>query len=92
MISGLLAAGFASTPAYGLVKITSPAKGQQVPVGNIVVSGTSSLTLLTIAMFQSLLMVLSHTSEQHQQEIRGQMTIQIGPLALLQSIARLKKE
>jgi hypothetical protein len=29
----LLAAGVATTSAYGLVKITSPAKGQQVPVG-----------------------------------------------------------
>jgi len=29
----LLAAGIATTSAYGLVKITSPAKGQQVPVG-----------------------------------------------------------
>jgi hypothetical protein len=38
----LLAVGFATTSAYGLVKITSPAKGQQVPVGNIMVSGTSS--------------------------------------------------
>ena len=38
----LLAAGFATTSAYGLVKITSPAKGQQVPVGNITISGTSS--------------------------------------------------
>jgi hypothetical protein len=38
----LLAAGFATTSAYGLVKITSPAKGQHVPVGNIIISGTSS--------------------------------------------------
>ena len=38
----LLASGFATTSAYGLVKITSPAKGQQVPVGNIMISGTSS--------------------------------------------------
>ena len=28
--------------AYGYLKITSPAKGQKVPVGNIVISGTSS--------------------------------------------------
>ena len=38
----LLAAGFGTTLAYGLVKITSPAKGQHVPVGNITISGTSS--------------------------------------------------
>jgi hypothetical protein len=38
----LLAAGVATTSAYGLVKITSPVKGQQVPVGNITISGTSS--------------------------------------------------
>src|SRR5713101_8546285 len=38
----LLAAGLATTLAYGLVKITSPAKGQRVPVGNILISGTSS--------------------------------------------------
>lgn len=38
----LLAAGFATTSVYGLVKITSPAKGQQVPIGNIMISGTSS--------------------------------------------------
>jgi hypothetical protein len=38
----LLAAGFAATSAYALVKITSPAKGQHVPVGNIMISGTSS--------------------------------------------------
>jgi len=38
----LFAAGFATTLAYGLVKITSPAKGQQVPIGNIMISGTSS--------------------------------------------------
>jgi hypothetical protein len=28
--------------AYGYLKITSPTKGQKVPVGNIVISGTSS--------------------------------------------------
>ena len=28
--------------AYGYLQITSPAKGQKVPVGNIVISGTSS--------------------------------------------------
>ncbi|MFZ0513920.1 MAG: hypothetical protein WAM14_20100 [Candidatus Nitrosopolaris sp.] len=28
--------------AYGVLKVTFPAKGQKVPVGNIVVSGTSS--------------------------------------------------
>jgi hypothetical protein len=28
--------------AYGYTKIASPAKGQKVPVGNIVISGTSS--------------------------------------------------
>src|SRR3989442_12938121 len=38
----LLAAGFAITSAYGLVKINSPAKGQHVSVGNIMISGTSS--------------------------------------------------
>lgn len=38
----LLAAGFATTTAYGLVKITTPAKGQHIPVGNIIISGTSS--------------------------------------------------
>ena len=38
----LLAGGFVNTSAYGLVKITSPAKGQQVPIGNIMISGTSS--------------------------------------------------
>jgi hypothetical protein len=38
----LLAAGLATTSAYGLVKITSPAKGQHVSVGNIAISGTSS--------------------------------------------------
>ena len=38
----LLAAGFATTSAYGLMKITSPAKGQLVPIGNIMISGTSS--------------------------------------------------
>src|SRR6266516_6043571 len=40
--ASLLAAGLATTSAYGLVKITSPAKGQHVPVGNIMISGTSS--------------------------------------------------
>src|SRR5438309_3092033 len=38
----LIAAGLTATSAYGLVKITSPAKGQQVPIGNIMISGTSS--------------------------------------------------
>jgi hypothetical protein len=28
--------------AYGYLKITSPTKGQKVPIGNIVISGTSS--------------------------------------------------
>jgi hypothetical protein len=40
--ASLLAAGFATTSAYGLVKIISPAKGQQVPVGKIMISVTSS--------------------------------------------------
>jgi len=39
---GLLGYALATTNAYALVKITSPAKGQHVSVGNIVVSGTSS--------------------------------------------------
>jgi len=38
----LLLAVFATTTAYGLVKITSPTKGQHVPVGNIIISGISS--------------------------------------------------
>jgi hypothetical protein len=40
--ASLLTAGLAVTSAYGLVKITSPAKGQHVSVGNITISGTSS--------------------------------------------------
>ena len=39
---GLLGYALATTNVYALVKITSPAKGQHVSVGNIVVSGTSS--------------------------------------------------
>jgi hypothetical protein len=39
---GLLAALTVIATAYGLVKITSPTKGQHVPVGNIIISGTSS--------------------------------------------------
>jgi hypothetical protein len=38
--------------AYGYLKITSPAKGQKVPLGNIVISGTSSSNATTIAQFQ----------------------------------------
>ena len=38
----LLAAGLNATSAYAFVKITSPIKGQHVPVGNILVSGLSS--------------------------------------------------
>lgn len=38
----LLGYGLAATNTYALVKITSPAKGQHVSVGNIVVSGISS--------------------------------------------------
>jgi hypothetical protein len=38
----LLAAGLAATSAYAFVKITSPAKRQHVPIGNILISGTSS--------------------------------------------------
>jgi hypothetical protein len=40
--ASLLTAGLAITSAYGLVKITSPAKDQHVSVGNITISGTSS--------------------------------------------------
>jgi hypothetical protein len=40
--ASLLTAGLAVTSAYGLVKISSPAKGQHVSVGNITISGTSS--------------------------------------------------
>ena len=40
--ASLLTAGLAVTSAYGLVKITSPAKGQHVSVGNITISGASS--------------------------------------------------
>jgi hypothetical protein len=46
----LLAAGFATTSVYGLVKITSPAKGQQVPIGNIKISGTSSSNHCTVSI------------------------------------------
>jgi len=39
----LLAAGITIiATAYGLVKITSPTKGQHIPVGNIIISGISS--------------------------------------------------
>ena len=37
-----LAAGHNTTSAYAFVKITSPIKGQHVPVGNILISGLSS--------------------------------------------------
>ncbi len=37
----LLAAGFVNI-TYGLVKITSPAKGHHVTIGNIIISGISS--------------------------------------------------
>ena len=53
----LLTAGLAITSAYGLVKITSPAKGQHVSVGNITISGTSSSNETNIVSFQSLLTV-----------------------------------
>jgi len=36
------AAGLVATAAYAFVKITSPVKGQNVPVGNILISGVSS--------------------------------------------------
>jgi hypothetical protein len=38
----LLAAGLVTNTADAFVKITSPAKGQHVPVGNILISGVSS--------------------------------------------------
>src|SRR5437870_720161 len=38
----LLAAGLNATSAYAFVKITSPIKGQHVPVGNVLISGLSS--------------------------------------------------
>ncbi len=38
----LLAAGLVTNAAYAFVKITSPAKGQHVPMGNILISGVSS--------------------------------------------------
>ncbi|MFZ0223523.1 MAG: hypothetical protein WAM42_17715 [Candidatus Nitrosopolaris sp.] len=38
----LFTAGLVTTAAYGFVKITSPVKGQNVPVGNILISGVSS--------------------------------------------------
>jgi hypothetical protein len=39
---GLLSASFATINANALVRITSPAKGQHVAVGNILISGISS--------------------------------------------------
>ena len=53
----LLAAGLATTSAYGLVKITSPAKGQHVSVGISRSQEHPHLTQLTIVLFQSLLTV-----------------------------------
>ena len=38
----LLTAGYANPLAHGVIKITSPSKGQRVPVGNINISGISS--------------------------------------------------
>jgi hypothetical protein len=38
----LLAAGLVTTATYAFVKISSPVKGQNVPVGNILISGVSS--------------------------------------------------
>jgi hypothetical protein len=41
----LFTAGLVTTAAYAFVKITSPVKGQNVPVGNILISGVSSSNL-----------------------------------------------
>ncbi|MFY9795042.1 MAG: hypothetical protein WAK17_08670 [Candidatus Nitrosopolaris sp.] len=38
----LLVTGLTTTSAYAFVRITSPFKGQHVPVGNILISGVSS--------------------------------------------------
>jgi hypothetical protein len=38
----LFAAGLVTTTAYAFMKITSPVRGQNVPVGNILISGVSS--------------------------------------------------
>ena len=38
----LLATGLTTTSAYAFVRITSPFKGQHVPVGSILISGVSS--------------------------------------------------
>jgi hypothetical protein len=38
----LFSIGWTNVAVYGVLRITSPHNGQQVPVGNIVVSGTSS--------------------------------------------------
>jgi hypothetical protein len=38
----ILVAGLVAPAAYAFVKITSPVKGQNVPVGNILISGLSS--------------------------------------------------
>ena len=50
----LFAAGLVTIAAYAFVKINSPVKGQNVPVGNILISGYPHLTQSTIALFQSL--------------------------------------
>ena len=51
----LLATGLTTTSAYAFVRITSPFKGQHVPVGDIL--EYPHLIQLTIAPFQSLLTV-----------------------------------
>jgi hypothetical protein len=38
----LLTGGLANPLAYGLLKITSPSKGQRLPIGNLHISGISS--------------------------------------------------
>ncbi|MGA9154626.1 MAG: hypothetical protein WBZ36_28930 [Candidatus Nitrosopolaris sp.] len=38
----LLAPGLLTTAVYAFVKITSPVKGQNIPVGNLLISGVSS--------------------------------------------------
>ena len=38
----LFSIGWTNVAVYGVLRITSPQNGQQVPMGNIVISGTSS--------------------------------------------------
>ena len=80
-------------PKIHTVKITSPAKGQQLPIGdNLIVSGTSSDNATPDCQVSVIANGINHINQLKHLGLAEQMTIQNGVLHLVLNILPLRMD